>query len=231
MKRLALIATVAVAALALAADSYDLKRVEKAGDVKKYAVHMDFEVQGMPGDFSADVTQTIDSVDADSKLAKVKHEMANGTANVGGNSMQQDVPTYFTFVGADNWPTKVEGEAANSNTLRFARALSPAFASAPIEIKDGKAHWTTEVKADSEKGLAGWKQEATYTGKESQGGEDCDKVDFELKETEGDQAIVSKGTAWFRHADGAMVKMTTDVQNMPIQGYVINAKYSVTLQK
>lgn len=231
MKRLAIAVVVALATLAMAAETVELKRKEKVGDVKKYAVHMDFDAQGNAGEFNADVQTTVDSVDEATGVAKVRHEMKNGTAVVGGNTMSQDVPTYFVKIGGDNLPLSVEGESASPSTLRFARSLAPAFASAPIEIKEGKAKWTVDVKADPDKALSAWKQDSTYVGKETQEGEECAKVEFEMKETDGEQPITSKGTAWIRPSDGTIVKLVSDVANMPIAGYVITAKYTSTLVK
>ena len=82
MKRIALSLFAALATVAFASEAIEFKRVDKVGDVKHYLVRIDFDLGGTTGDFTADVTQTVDSINAETKLAKVKHDMANGMANL-----------------------------------------------------------------------------------------------------------------------------------------------------
>ena len=230
MKRIALALVAALAVTAFALESFELKRTEAAGRVQKYTVAMDFDAESMSGDFSATVTTTVESVDG-AGVAKVKHEMADGLVNVSGQQMARDLPTYTATVGGDNAVRKVEGENVTPTILRFVRAINPVFPTGPSEVKDGIASWTVDVAADGEQGTPAWKGTGKFVGKEVQSGEECLKLEYDLAEGEGDLPIKSKGTAWVRPTDGTMVKLSFDVQNLPVEGFVMNAKYNVTLVK
>jgi hypothetical protein len=230
VKPVALACVVGIAAIVLAADSFELKRSEKAGAAKKYSVHLDFDFGGQAGVFNADVVHTVTAVEADG-TAQIRAVMSSGLAEVGGNTMAADVPSYVAKVSPDNSVLEVTGEATDANTHRYARALMPTFPTAPVELKDGKATWTAKIAENKAKELPAWEVKSVYVGKEAQEGVDCLKIDFEMKEPEGDAPLTSKGTAWFNAKDGSMVKVISDLKGFPVQGYVIDAKMTMVLKK
>lgn len=230
MKAAVVLGLAGLAAVVMAAETFELKRSEKAGSEKKYSVHMDFDFGGNSGVFNGDVVHSVTAVDADG-TAQVRAVMSNGLAEVGGNTMAGDVPAYVAKVKADNSILDVSGESADANTMRYARALMPSFPSAPVEVTNGKATWTLKTSEDKAKGLPAWEQKVTFVGKEAQEGVDCIKLEFDMKEPEGEALLSSKGTAWFDAKDGSLVKAISDLKGFPVQGYVIDAKLTMTLKK
>lgn len=219
-----------LAAVAMAAETFEFKRSEKAGTEKKYTVHLDFDFGGQNGVFNGDVVHSVTAVDADG-TAQIKVQMSNGLAEVGGNTMSGDVPAYTAKVKSNNSVVEVSGESADVNMTRYARALMPSFPTAATEIKDGKASWTIKTPEDKDKGLPAWDQTVTFVGKEAQEGVDCVKMEFEMKEPQGDAPLTSKGTAWFDAKDGSLVKVLSDLKGFPVQGYVIDAKMTMAIKK
>jgi hypothetical protein len=150
--------------------------------------------------------------------------------DVQGSQIPRDLPAFVGHFSPNNLVTKVEADAGASTLLRFARCVLPVFPEGTVEAKDGKWGWTVDVPADANQGVPAWKGQGSYLGKEQQEGEECLKVAYDLTETEGEAPISCKGTAWLR-PDGTAVKIVAQVTNMPVEGYVLSATYTLTLVK
>jgi len=209
----AVVATIAVAAISLAAyDGFSLKRTLKAGDVLKYKQTGKFDIQGQQFEFEAVATEKIVKVEDNGSY--VQNE-STGDMKINGMEVPpgQGAPGASTTTYSPKGEiTEIKTEQMDANTYRFANMAL--FILPENDVKAGDT-WTYEVKADEKKGIVAAKAKYTFVGEEKVGKDDCLKVKSNVTET-GSSPASSDGTVWIRKSDKVMVKMVAKWADVPV---------------
>ena len=224
-----MIAALSMAAIAID-DAISLKRAAKAGDVAKYRLKADVELQGMEANFTTLITEKVSKVESNGNYV-LESTQSDGKVSFSGQEM--DVPgSVQTFTYKPNGEVvEIKAENVDASVYRTAILTSFIFADKAVKVGDD---WTFEIKKDEKTGTVPAKQTYKVEAEEKVGDVDTFKVKFSTKETEGgDSAASCEGTAWISKKDSTLVKSEGVWKNVPFPGAPgpINAKYTMAREK
>jgi|GEM_PF-3235722 len=214
-QRLFIVLGLAIAAFALAQDTFTLKRVAKEGEVLKYTLSADADFGGQKINISGIITDTITKVEADGGYS-VESVQSDTKIKFGDQEMPMDQESkQVTKFSPTGLVLELKGEQTDPGSYRMANMnvlLTP-----PSNVKVGDK-WSWEAKADGKTGSLASKTDYEVLGVEKVSGVDTVKISMTFTETEGSEKASMKATAWIEAANGALYKVEADVQDAPIAG-------------
>lgn len=230
MKTLKVLAlsSLALAAVAFAADGIVLFKAPAKGETQKYKLKANVDIAGMEIVLEAmQITKTTD-VDADGNYTQTT-ESADAKITMNGQEMEIPMPASSVVFRKDGTMKELMGEGVDATAYRNAAMTSLVLPSEPKKVGD---EWTTTVKGESDKGTVDMTGTMKIAALEQVDGTECAKIDFVVKETSGD-AATHKGSTWIDTKNSTMVKTVGEWANMPFPGSPapVSGKYSITLVK
>lgn len=208
---------VAAATLALAQDTWTLKRVVSLGEVAKYKMDADVDFNGMSAKLTGFVTEKVTAVDPDGTYMV---ESLQTEAKVKFGDQEMDIPetpatkTKFKLNG-DVLDLQGGEEATGAAAWRLANLSTFRFPDKTVKVGD---EWTVAIPADAKTGAVAATASYKVEGAERIGERDTIKVKSTVKETEGAEAASSDGFVWIDTKDGNMVKAEAAWVNAPFPG-------------
>ncbi|HVT12242.1 MAG TPA: hypothetical protein VHE55_08240 [Fimbriimonadaceae bacterium] len=211
----------AVAALSLtvlaAQDAIVLKRIAKVGDVEKYRMKAEAQVEGGAAVFTGVITEKITKVADDGQytMESTTTDNAvsfNGKDIPGGAAGAADVATITCKASGE--VVSVVTDRADPNIYRMANLQALQFPSTPIKLGDS---WDVTIKKD-DRGSVDAKGTFKLEAKEKIGDYDCYRIRGSIKETAGDTPAAVEETFWVSAKDGTIVKSQGSFSNAPFPG-------------
>lgn len=222
----AVLAVAALAVVAFAVQPFTLKRTPKAGEVSKYKLSVETEIQGMNISFGGDVIEKITEVKANGEFVV---ESSQENVKVKFGDQEQEMPSggsTKTVYRPDGSVVEITGEQTDANAYRLANLNGFRYPTNPLNAGD---KWEIEIKADPKSGSVAAKGTFEVVGAEKVGNWDAVKIKYSVVETEGSEPATAEGTTWISTVDGNMIKTEGSWKNAPIAGAPapINAKFTL----
>ena len=231
MKSLAFGTVVALSTFALAAQGgLTLTRKVKSGDELKYRLKANIDVSGNSAEFSGLQTQKVLEVATDGTYT-VQSATSDVKVTFGGQEIAvppDSVPSITTVYNVDGTVKEIRGDSAAADAYR-ASNLSTVFYTGK-EIKVGDT-FNNDKPADKNTGATAYKSTYKVVGEEKVGSYDTWKIEFSVKESEGETPASSNGTVWVDKNDGAMVKSDAKWENAPFPGAPAPVSGSVSITR
>jgi hypothetical protein len=204
MQKFRFVGALAAAALMLSMaaavqDGISLKRSPKVGDVAKYKLKVELNVQGQPFNLEGLVTEKVVKVEE----GKYSIESSQGEMKLNGQDAPMESPASTSTYSATGRLLELKGEEESEEALRMSSLQAFEVPDKPVKVGDT---WTISLKAKEGKNPVGIKGDFKVEAQEKVGEYDVLKVTYEVKETEGSAPASSKGTVWFNVKDATMVK-------------------------
>lgn len=221
-----LVALVALAAVALAQDSFKLRRTPTVGETVTMRLTADVEVMGMNAVFTAKVTEKVTKVDENGNYT-VESTQGEGKVKFGDQEMDAPAGTpTTTLYSAGGEVLEMTGDQVNADAFRIAN-LSAINVPDKAFAKGDKHDY--EIKASEKNGNTAGKGSLEVLGTEKVGDWDTIKIKYTYKETSGAEPAEGSGTIWLSAKDKSMVKYEGEYKNAPFPGTPgpINAKIKI----
>jgi hypothetical protein len=225
MRFIGLAAATALSLIALAGvmDGVVMKRAPKVGDVIKYRLKAEADVQGQPFSISALITEKCSKAEEggnyaiDSAMSDLKVNDADAPEGAGGGSST----TTYKPTGE---VLSIVAEPSDPSQFRMANMQSVIFPATPLKVGDT---WTTDIKKN-DKGAVDAKGSYKVEAQETVGKFDTYKITGKVKESISEDPSSLDGTFWVNIKDGSMVKATGNWVNAPLPFGPTNMKWSMT---
>lgn len=213
----------ALAALSLA-QSVSLKRVAKEGDVAKYKMRAEVDIQGMSATVSLNMNEKIlkiaDNGDITTESSQTDLKVKLGDQDV--DAPQNDAPQ-VTVSKATGEVVELKGDMVDGTAYRMAAMSSFYMPGKDVAVGDS---WETKIAKNDKLGIVAATAKYKIEKTEKVGDFDAVQITFEYKETEGNEPASASGKIWISTKDGSMVKLDGEWKNAPFPGapMPINAK-------
>lgn len=199
------------------AQGANLKRVAKVGDVTKFKIKADIEIQGMQAAFTSTMIEKVlkiedngnihtESSQTDTKIKIGADEMDAG--NDGGGA-QTTISTPWGEV------IELKGDMVDANAYRVANMNAIRVPDKVLNVGDT---WENITKADKKLGTVSATAKFKVEKAEKIGSFDTLCISYDFKESEGSEPAGSTGKVWINTADGSMVKLVGEWKNAPLPG-------------
>ena len=209
---LAAIAALSLTALAVQ-EGVVLKRSPKVGDLAKYRLKAEMDIQGQAAAVSALVTDKVTKV-AENGDFTVESSTSETKVTIGGSDIDAPDHTETTVFSGANEVISVTAEQEDPNLIRTANMQSLKFPDKPLKVGDS---WTTEFKKN-DKGAVDSKGSYSVEARETIDGYDTFRIKGSNKESVDQDPMSAEGTFWINVKDGSLVKVRGALKNWPIPG-------------
>ncbi|HRF60076.1 MAG TPA: hypothetical protein PLH94_09215 [Fimbriimonadaceae bacterium] len=183
----------------------------KVGEILRYRVEMSFEDQGVKATLIGSGETRVDKVDVlgpitlFQKLGQMKLKSGNDEMDIANDSESTMI------IKATGEIIEVRGKNVTTDNLRTTRATMVVVPSNPVKPGDT---WTHQIPKST--GIRAMTFEYRAVGTEKIGARDTMKIEFKVRETEGNLPIQADGTAWLSTVDGKTVRILANVTNAPM---------------
>lgn len=223
----AMLAVVGMAFATPLLQEFTLKLTPKEGDVAKYMLKADIDIQGTQASFNGKVTEKTIKVEADGTY-QIESTNSDGKVVFGGQEMEMPAsePT-ITVYKANGEVKEIKGAGVDANAYRMSGISSFRWPTKAVKVGD---EWTSEWAKDDKTGAVAGKATFKVEAEEKVGAWETVKIKMSTKESEGDSPATAEGTIWLAKADGKMVKTEAAWKNAPFPGAPgpIDAKVTLT---
>lgn len=183
----------------------------KVGETLKYRVEMSFEDQGVKatlvgvGETRIDKVDVLGPITLYQKLGQMKLRSGSDEMDIANDSETTMV------IKATGEIVEVKGKNVTTDNLRTTRATMVVVPATPVKPGD---NWSHQVVKSA--GIRPMTFEYRALGFEKIGARDTMKIEFKVRETEGNLPIQADGTAWLSTIDGKTVRIQATVSNAPM---------------
>lgn len=200
-----------IAVVALAGNTYVLKRQPKVGETTKYRVKAEFSYKGEAATMSMLQTEKVCRVDDDGAY---EVETSSAEAKMFSRGEDRALPDEEPITSRYDRSGAVLKLGASEDPLAYRRANMLSVILPNKEVKVGE-EWKRELDATCKCGVPSVSQ-FQVEAEERVGDTDTVKVKFAYHESGCESPISSEGFAWVKPADGSLVKLEADIQNLPM---------------
>jgi hypothetical protein len=214
-KTTAFVLIAALAALALAQDTFTLKRAPKTGDEHRFRIEMRGDFGGQSLEFTGIAIERVVRVEEDGTFHV---EMAQEDTKVKFGESEFDVPPSppeTTVISADGLIKEIKGEEEDPSAYRIGIVTLTPAPENPVKTGD---KWTHTYKADGRTGAVAAKASFEVLGTERWRTFDTVRIKVDFEETEGDERMTATSTVWLDVRDFSVVRTESDIKNAPIPG-------------
>lgn len=217
-------ALLAVAAVAYAADTFNLKRVPKVGQTYTYTLKAEIVLEGQNVEFRGEQVEKVIEV-KEGGLYVVEQGMVNALAIFGGQEIPvPEMPPSRVTMRTNGEIVEIQSEAGDPDAHRVANMMGFRLDRDAYRVGD---KWTVEVPGNAEKGILRSRVEVEILARERVLGIDSIKIKTKSTELEGSTPVSVEGTSWIDPTDGSLVKAELSVTNMPMMGMVVQGKFTI----
>lgn len=223
---------VLVAALALAAQGINVRRVPKEGETHAYRMNIAFSMFGTDASYNSLLTEKVLKVEADGSYA-VETTQSEYTARFDSEEMPlpaEDLARSVRTLSPSGEVLKLQAEITNDSAYRLSNLDVFRPSDKPVNVGDT---WKVELKPNVEQGTKAATADYKVEAAEKVGDADTLQISFTYKETEGTEPASAEGKFWIRTSDAVIAKMDAEWKNAPIAGAqgAVTAKVSYLLEK
>lgn len=180
-------------------DGVVLKRLPKVGDVQKFKLNVELEIQGQPFTVNALVTEKVVAVEE----GKYSVESSQSEMKLNGQDAPMDAQATTSTYTSLGRLLESKGGDTSEESMRMSSLQAFEFPDKALKVGDT---WTTDLKAKEAKNPRGVKTDCKIEAAEKVGEFDTYKITFTVKETEGADPASATGTVWLSVKDASLVK-------------------------
>lgn len=200
-----------IAVVALAGNTYVLRRQPKVGDTTKFRVRADFTYKGETATMSMLQTERVSKVDEDGTY---ELETSSSEAKMFSRGEDRALPDEDPATSSYDRSGAVMKIGSSDDPLAYRRANMLAVILPNKEVKVGD-EWKRELDATCKCGVPSASQ-FRVEAEEKVDDLDTLKVKFTYHESGCDNPISSGGFAWVNPRNGSLVKLEADIKNLPM---------------